>query len=396
MDHQEHLENPLHGESHYGRRVFLARMCAGAVATPSAFAVGADRAGRDYDPCKASASAADTLILYLDLLNDVQFLSVKDVYDAAIATLKACEDVFNEIYKEVEALAKELRKSKHQAEVKDIRSLVEAGKANLRLAKSYVGVSGNIAHTSFATLALLTEQVGKKAEDIPDGPILLSAEATTILKRIISLVRDFKSSQAAASAAQATHQDALTPIYNKIKVIRDLMVQASVYITDADNTVKAEASDLRHKASASIEEAISKLRAITQAKPDQPTVVLPRDRLIYLLKATDNWIIDPTLVTISYGINSGQARFVMVSNRRGLPVFYDDQQRVSDALSAHCKTGSWLRTLWCISIVAPIWILAKTAEERSPLIKDVLDTLFKCPAGGSKQALADELSKIRL
>src|SRR5215470_4815466 len=131
MDHQEHLENPLHGESHYGRRFFLARMCAGAVATPSAFAVGADRAGRDFDPCKASASAADTLILYLDLLTDVQFLAIKDEYDKVLVTLRACEDVFNEIYKEVEALAKELRKSKHQAELKEIRSLVEAGKSNL-------------------------------------------------------------------------------------------------------------------------------------------------------------------------------------------------------------------------------------------------------------------------
>jgi hypothetical protein len=111
-----------------------------------------------------------------------------------------------------------------------------------------------------------------------------------------------------------------------------------------------------------------------------------------LLEGTQKWIDDPTLGDISYDRGQNQSPFVRVANN-SLPSRMVDRQRVRAVLNTHCGPGSFLRALYCLSLVTPIWVLYSKADQRIPLIEHVLE-LFSCPSSGSKSDLAVALANI--
>lgn len=379
-----------------GRRTFLARLVAGGMGASLFSGTQVVASTETETACKPSA--ADSLILYLGLLSEVQFQAVKKEYVKVVGLLKSCEQVFDEIYKEVKVLEGELDKSKLKTQAKQIRDLVEAGRANARLMRDYLGISGRVEYASLNALTIVGERVAQTANALlPEGEIVLSAAGVAAIRKIIALVKTYKEGQGKASVAQVDHTEALNTIHKQVARISELIFSGSEAIAGADdpNVSPSRAAELLRTAINSIKDAIAELRQLPQATPDEPGVKPARDTLVHLLEGTQKWISNPAAVRISYGTGPGQAVFLEVGHHIGAGSLDESRPRVRGALNAHCGPGSFLRILYCLSLVVPVWVLFESPSERQPLLEDVLQ-LFPCPRGGSKSDLALQLAQIRL
>lgn len=191
MQTKSYTDESLEQYEGFGRRTFLARMMAvgvGAALIPNEKAI----AGAEtQDECKPSA--ADSLILYLDLLSEIQFQAVKNLYTKVVVLLKSCQQVFDEVYEQVKILEAELNKSKLKSQAKQIRELAEAGRANARLMRDYLGISGSVEYANLNTLAIVSERVAQTAQNLlPEGEVVLSASGVAALNKIINLVKTYK------------------------------------------------------------------------------------------------------------------------------------------------------------------------------------------------------------
>jgi hypothetical protein len=379
-------------DKEFGRRTFLTRLAAGGVGASLVSGKQVRASAETDDTCKPSA--ADSLILYLDLLSEVQFQAVKEKYLGVVGLLKSCERVFDEVYKQVKILEAELNKSKLKTQARQIRDLVEAGRANARLMRDYLGVSGRVEYASLNALTIVGERVAQTANALlPEGELVLSAAGAAALREIVRLVKTYKEVQGKASVAQVDHTDALNLIHNQIAKIRQLIFSSSEAIANADES-PSQAAQLRTIANKSLKDAIAELKQLPQAKPDEPGVKPARDTLVTLLEGTQKWISSSAAGGISYGTGHGEAVIVRVANHAGLASLDGSRQRVRGALNEHCGPGSILRTLYCLSLVIPVWFLFDNPSEREPLLEDVLN-LFPCPSEGNKSKLALALAQIQ-
>jgi hypothetical protein len=380
-------------DKEFGRRTFLTGLVAGGVG--SSLVLGKQVGATTETDVTCKPSAADSLILYLDLLSEVQFQAVKDKYQVVVGLLKSCQQVFDEIYAQVKVLEAELNQSKLKTQARQIRDLVEAGRANARLMRDYLGISGRVEYASLNALTIVGERVAQTASALlPQGEIVLSAAGAAALKKIIDLVKSYKEDQGKASVAQVDHTEALNTIHKQIARIRELIFGSSQAIADADDTnlVPKREAELRTTAIKSLNDAIAILKQLP-AKPE-PGVKPAKDTMVTLLEGTQKWISNPPAAG-SFGAGHGQLVFVQVAHHAGLASLDESRQRVRGVLNDHCGPGSILRTLYCLCLVIPVWVLFDSPGDRQPLLEDVLD-LFPCPRGGSKSALALALAQIRL
>jgi hypothetical protein len=379
----------------FGRRTFLARVMGGGVG--AAFMTNEGAMAHIETDAECKPSAADSLILYLDLLTEIQFQAVKDQYTKVVILLKSCQQVFDEVYEEVKILEAELNKSKLKSQARQIRELAETGRASARLMRDYLGISGSVEYASLNTLSIVSEQVAHTAQNLlPEGEVMLSAAGVSALNKIIGLVNEYKKQQSKATTSQVDHREALNDIHRKIVRIRELLFSASYAIAGADEpgVNAARAGNLKSQANDSINQAIKLLNELPQAKPEQADAAQPRDTFVTLLHGTQKWISNPAAAEISYARGSDQAIFVQVGSYTRFTGLNERRQRVRSALNIHCGPSSILRTLYCLTLVIPIWVLFPSPTDRLPLIEDVLD-LFPCPSGGSKTDLASTLAQIQ-
>src|SRR6266498_5315631 len=171
-----------------GRRTFLGNSVAlGVCASFSPLSSHAVAAEMEPE-CKPSV--ADALILYLDLLIQVQSEAFSAAAVGILKAAKDCSDLLDKLYEKIDRLQEALRDSPARAQANQMRNSVNVARAHVDLIKASIGSahSGNLALAS--TLTFIKGQIEKASVELPQETVLISQKAKVLIDEVIQLVQD--------------------------------------------------------------------------------------------------------------------------------------------------------------------------------------------------------------
>lgn len=375
--------------SQVGRRLFINRSLT--LGLGAGLALYAPTANAATPAVECEPSAADSLLLYIDLLGRVQSEAFSGAATLIGTAAKSCYTTLDALYEKVRLLETELRGTRDRAHARQMREAVEIGKAQVEVVRTTLADSRNASVVLGSTLSLIGEQVNRNAKDLlPRGRITLSAKAKSLLEEVMILVRDFHAVPEETKKATDDHQQRVTEISNLTNKIRDLLFAASSEAADADLATQASVSQgAKTKADQLIDEACANLELL-RPKPADPsasttaTGLKSVDILIAVLKGTKQ-----SLGAQSAALRGqGQPQIVPASFDASPSVPASIYSQVQQALETHCPRGTTFRTLHCAALLlGPL--AYRDRATRIPLIAGVL-VLFKCANRGAlASALAD-------
>src|ERR1051325_3142384 len=143
-------------ESSVGRRSFLTRSVifgAGVGLLASTESASAATAALE-----CQASAADSLVMYIDLLRNVQseaFVEAATIIDTAATS---CYQTLDTLYEKVKLLQTELRRTKAQSKVQEVRNALEVGRAHRAAARASFAPSRGASAALGKTLVFVRER----------------------------------------------------------------------------------------------------------------------------------------------------------------------------------------------------------------------------------------------
>jgi len=150
-------------------------------------------------------SAAESLLMYLGMVNLVLNEAFAGIHSRLRAKLLNCENLYAQLYKLLEDLCAELGRSRQStSQNQQIEDLVKAGRANLRIVQTNLDRSHQEATPALVALVLVSQQVCLQAQTLlpPNSEARLSKTATDILRSILDLINqdDFKALYIRASS----------------------------------------------------------------------------------------------------------------------------------------------------------------------------------------------------
>lgn len=226
-------------------------------------------------------SLADGLVIALSVVSQVSSDAYAKLGDETTKQLTSCKDAFQELYSLLNQLCQELGKSGLKEQVTQLRDLTEVGQANWRLINAAYGQDQNYAKPVLLTLAVVSQQICARAQDLPDGTEWkLSKEASAILKRIVVLSQsdEFKALHKDLTTTRVTTDERRTKISSQISSINQAILAARAAVILAENpnprdeqgkSIKVNRVAQWEKADKNLEAAIKTIRdMITQKRVD--------------------------------------------------------------------------------------------------------------------------------
>ncbi|MET0623541.1 MAG: hypothetical protein ABW250_11220 [Pyrinomonadaceae bacterium] len=329
--------------------------------------------------CSAVPSPADALDSYHLPVTSIQAELVYQTYKESSEALRRCNDIFDDIAKEVGELEKAIRRQpprpRVRAEVRHMSELTDAGRAQVGMIKAVAGGPRD-SRASVAPIIFVAAEVGRKAEELlPPGENRLGDEATRHLNNIVKIVRasipvndDLKTKQASADE-RASH------IRAELNGIIGLLSAASGDVDAAEKPGSGGNSQSRSKAAEKAQAAADKLGALkkyVQGRELTPESSETIDSLIMLIGGTSYWIsqpeqvISPTVSKAEPGFRFEHAAYARAA-AAPMPLLL---QSVETILGEHCSRDSLGQvTILVQSILLPTrgWKAARLAAARLAL-----------------------------
>jgi hypothetical protein len=388
--------NPETLDKNHGRRSFLAHSVAFGIGT-SLTTKGIGASSMETIECKPSA--ADALILYLDLLIQVQAVAFLDASRGLISATKNCSTTLDDLYRKVDLLETEMRAHpRSAAKTEHLRHVVGWGKGQANFLKAAANLPPDGA-LPVAAMVTVGQQIYRAAQDLKaSADITLSRKAQELLEDIMKTVKDFREVPDETERAAEEYQLKLTEIRKAIAAIRNDLFAASMSAADA------EMADSDEKRKAAKTETLNKLDSVIgrlqtlKAGSSQPHLntltqdsVPATDLLIAMIQGTKQVIENPAIVQLADKPPRGQVRFLTASlgSSGSMPVSLFS--RVQQAIENHCPRGTTMRTLWVSNLILGA-MAYPDQNARVPLIAGVL-IFFPCWSG-DKKALASALARL--
>jgi hypothetical protein len=334
-----------------------------------------------------------------------------------------CQNQFHSLCESVGQLEVELRRTRPTSsdnQVQQMRALAEIGCAtasqlvNTALPQNPAALAQSL-ETINRQIALAAEQL------LPNGETVLSAEATRLLRLILTQVHQSAAIQRNINTARTSMQEEKDLIVNGVQLIQRLIFDASSKILIADDETsrggqkaRQDAVTLLGDAQTKVKEFIAKLEARDlYAKSPSAEV------LLIVLEGTKQWVSEPASVgaaSASYR-TSDQVRFLTISDvepRAALPVLGLDPREVTRLLR-YCPPdgvihlGQVLTAMTALigykNAQRPLIFLGQrgpvTFEEVLGWVKSVLNAMrMSCRAEGNtvpdRESLAQGLARLVL
>lgn len=184
------------------------------------------------------SSLADGLVIALSIVSQISSDAYAKLGNETTKQLTNCKDAFDELYSLLNQLCQELGKSGLKEQVTQLRNLTEAGQANWRLINTAYGPDQNYAKPVLLTLAVVSQQICARAQDLPDNmEWKLSKEASALLKRIVVLSQSeqFKALNKDLTTTRVTTDERRTEISSQISTVNQSILAARAAIILAEN-----------------------------------------------------------------------------------------------------------------------------------------------------------------
>lgn len=352
------------------------------------------KASSSTSAVECQASAADSLILYLDLLRNVQSQAFTDAAAKIIPATTNCYITLDSLYEKVLLLQKELRPTRAQGQIQEMQRAVEMGKAQMDAIRTSFAHSRGASALLGQTLDFVRGQVSQAAQDmLPAGKITLSPKAKKLLEEVMVIVSKSHDVPQQTQRAVDVHQQRVNEIATLTNAIRDDLFAASEAAADADfSSSPAEAQRAKLTAAQKIEAACTKLEQLKPKQAEESRTDIVRnlsaaDLLIKILRGTEK-----SVGNLNASIRrKDQAQVVNASFVTSAPGMASNYSRVQAALDLNCPRGTPFRTLHCLGLILGA-LAYPDPKMRIPLISGVL-VLFPC-ASGNRARLASDLANI--
>jgi len=419
------------------RRTFLGQAIVGGVA--STLIITSTAHGNDEKTCE-ERPFADLLLLFMELLFDVQG---KVFYKAARATFQPardCEKTLCELSKKIEELKAEICQSPTSKRAEQMRDLVEAGRINAQLLEKISGASEAKFASLTAALNTINSLVENAAKEVQtECKFVLTEKGKRLLLDIIELIEKnswictkitasqktfaedvdvgrcrvrtvqhyiFDAAEAAAhknfEKFDQSIDNAITMLLTLDSSVKDQRVNTAAPVepldrsktgkeTDPIDSSKTDSADTSMGASDCMPEKVSPL------PPGNPAEIL-----IGLLRGTQELFKNPEArpkVTRNQdpGADEKRALFKTVAahssrertSSNSKPLLAED---IGTLLGKYCKPYSYYRRAKLTLAVDVAWTIYRNDSEKR--LEAIWWTILKlgCPAGSDPGALAKELA----
>ncbi len=291
--------------------------------------------------CGYKLSAVEALQMFSDLALRIQSDSFNILNRRILTVAIDCQNQFHSLCESVGQLEVELRRTRptsSDSQVQQMRVLAEIGCAtasqlvNTTLPQNPAALAQSL-ETINRQIALAAEQL------LPNGETVLTAEATRLLRLILTQVHQSAAIQRNINTARTSMQEERDLIVNGVQLIQRLIFDASSKILIADDETsrgsqkaRQDAVKLLGDAQTKVKEFIAKLEA-RDLYAESPAAEV----LLIVLEGTKQWVSEPASVgatNASYRA-SDQVRFLTISDvepRAALPVLGLDPREVTRLL----------------------------------------------------------------
>lgn len=210
-------------------------------------------------------TAADSLFLYLNLLTDVQFSSLRKDQEAWLEAARLASNKFQELSDEVVKL-ETLYAPQRNSRLQQLRSWTEMGAASARLIKAVEQLPPMAMQSHNQALSIATERLDKNAtEFLADGRVILSVGARKQLDKILKLIGELRLLEERSDMEREKYQYLLPVRQNQLSGLNASMLSAMNYVADAQSkqieakVIRENAEQIRSKRGGGAEQIASEL-----------------------------------------------------------------------------------------------------------------------------------------
>lgn len=338
------------GDNHARRAEVLPRrrFVAAGTATVAALFVPAES---NAHACDASAiSPADSLVLYIDLLRDVQTELLQRAAEEWNRAAEALDTLLKQLVLDIQRLAFLAK----QGESSPVHALAEDGSRLLRNVGDPVD--------RIRATATYARAVGSFAEqaDRTGLPLTLSADAATLLRKVADGAIELDRLRIEADLPRKRYSAVFATSSKTLDRVRDQMLAASGAIQSAraglSSTVESVVRARIDDAISRVEEAYQTANATMQAGA----------HLIALLKATSVWVSkEPQAARLP--LRLPLSLIAGVGGQQ--PPARDELWALIDK---HCPVATLVRVVIFLGLLMPIWVAYDRVDQRRDLIRTLL------------------------
>lgn len=373
--------------------------------------------------CGYKLSAVEALQMFSDLALRIQSDSFNILNRKILTVAIDCQNQFHSLCESVEQLEVELRRTRptsNDSQVQKMRALAEIGCATASQLVNTTLPQNSAALAQF--LETINRQIALAAEQLlPNGETLLTAEATRLLRLILTQVHQSAAIQRNIDRARTSMQEERDLIVNGVQLVQRLILDASSKILIADDETsrgsqkaRQDAVKLLGDAQIKLKEFIAKLKA-----RELYAESLSVEVLLIVLEGTKQWVSEPASVgatNASYR-DGDQVRFMTISDiepRAELPILGLDPREVTRLLR-YCPPDGIIHLSQVLTAMTaligyknaqrPLIFLRQrgpvTFEEVLGWVKSVLNAMrLTCRSEGNtvpdRESLAQGLAKLIL
>lgn len=219
----------MQGTPNPGRRAFIT---AGCVAGVGATVLTPVRAQTAVEECKGSV--ADALLLFEEILLDVQGVALTNAVQPVLDAGRECADSLETLTKLLDRLQKEICKPASSGPTTRMQKLVEEGGANAKILKASISsASEKEAALMIGMMSSLARDISEAAEDVQQECVL-TPTGKTILLEIFSTVEKVRKVPANVRIVQEKYSETAQKIICRVKAVRQRIMAAATAVTRKD------------------------------------------------------------------------------------------------------------------------------------------------------------------
>jgi hypothetical protein len=378
------FESRPEAEVPLARRTFLASLVSApaVLATPEFPTKGPTQASTA--PPSQTLFASDALVLYVDMLLEVQTEAIDSKGTAWTAASAEVSGLVDELVQTLEALDREVSASAilPDGQVAMLTASGQVVRLQLQRSNGLSSADDTAAVARFADACVACIDVNEGHSNVQ-----MSRRARQLIDTAVMLARRLAPKNAEAVKANKEFQETFQTVTAQLKVVRDRLsaaAAAAVLVVDASTPIRA-ALDQRERALTQLEGAVEALRQV--AEPTSPSMYPTRDALLEILDGTRTWIL-----SIQERQNVAPGMLAVPAD----PVTPERSQSVRSSLDEFSPAATFLRVLWLQALVTPVWLRYPLADvpNRERLLRIVLKAFPSSPPAAGNAKFVSSLARI--
>jgi hypothetical protein len=327
-------------------------------------------------------SPADSLFLYLNLLDRVSNAAYHFMADAVASDYQECSTLLDRFGEKLSELRRELCGTSVGGVEGRTEQQMDAASNNIQSLRVSVSSSSRQTIAALPAASTIADEMARcVGKLLPDGDIKLSAKARDILKDMLALVEQQRSIATKANTRQFKLNRDWREMYFVFESMRgDLLSAARDILKVSDSGTEAEGTDsLLLQANDKIKRTVKQLGAIAVHQEGSSV----KADLVALLGAVEHMLAPDRPVSLKPIIfRSSDTSQPISRSSRITPLPWGDlpDERLKDRVLAivreNFQPGGNIQVFGCMAVCMPIWITFSQKKVRVNLIREALLAIY--------------------